>query len=194
MFSNMCYGRSYNCIAGLQKSFPYTMLVGIIKDENLPFIVRNAFMKLIHRLWVDRYPHSPNCGRPSLPDLAWVYTELKRKGCNDAGALPNFDLGKYHPLLNDKDEFMSMQTHTKFFLLRDFINGYLKAMQGKQTIGLKSKNELTSTILSVASDLMSFGFFATKDKIADLCIPLLPVLDGRGDAMLNESQLAAFFT
>ena len=189
MFANMCYGRSYNCIAGLQKAFPYTMLIGIIKEERLAFVVRKVFTKLIHRLWVDRYPHSPNCGRPSLPDLAWVYTELKKKGCNDPGALPSFDLGKYHSLLADKDEFLSMQTHTKFFLLRDFINGYLKSMNGKQTIGLKSKNELTATILSVASDLMSFGFFATKDKVADLCIPLLPVLDGRGDAKLNKDQL-----
>jgi len=54
-------------------------------------------------------------------------------------------------------------------------------MDGKQTIGNKSKNDLTAEIIRLSSLLMSFGFYATKQKIQDLCQPLVRVLDGRGD-------------
>jgi len=74
-----------------------------------------------------------------------------------------------------------MQNHTKFFLLRSLINYYLHQMDGKQTIGNKSKNDLTAEIIRLSSLLMSFGFYATKQKIQDLCQPLVRVLDGRGD-------------
>jgi len=74
-----------------------------------------------------------------------------------------------------------MRNHTKFFLLRSLINYYLHQMDGKQTIGNKSKNDLTAEIIRLSSLLMSFGFYATKQKIQDLCQPLVRVLDGRGD-------------
>jgi hypothetical protein len=35
-----------------------------------------------------------------------------------------------------------MSTHTKFFLVRDFIMSYVGDMGSKQKIGLMSKNEL----------------------------------------------------
>jgi len=132
-----------------------------------------------------RYPHAPNCGRPSLPDLAWIYDTLEKKDCYQDGALPAFELGDGHPLALSDSEFMRMGSHTKFFLLRDFIEGYLASMQGVQTIGLKSKNELTQAVLAVLNDLMSFGFFANRPKIVAICSPLISVLDGRSDKMLE---------
>ncbi|GMI00699.1 hypothetical protein TrST_g8820 [Triparma strigata] len=186
LFESMCYGRSYNCIFKLQTMFPYTMTMGLIANEDLPDCVRNVFTRLMHRLWVDRYPHAPNCGRPQLPDLAWVASDLKMRGIEENGALPCFDLGDYHPLRLETDEFLKMSTHTKFFLLRDFVNDYLAQMGGSQGIGNKDKNELTTSILLMASDLMSFGFFATKGKVKDFLGPLINVLDGRGDRIVKK--------
>ena len=137
LLSNLVYGRSYNCIAEIEKQFSYTMLIGVLSDTQLPNVIRLAFTQLMHRLYVDRYPHAPNCGRPSLPDLAWVYASLAHRSPDEEKTLPAFDLGEHHPLRGHDDEFMSMRGHTKFFLLRDWINKYLADMDGQQTIGLK---------------------------------------------------------
>jgi hypothetical protein len=85
-----------------------------------------------------------------------VYSDLEKKDCQKDGALPAFEIGEGHPLVDHPDEFMSMRSHTKFFLLRDFIQGYLHSMEGAQVIGFKSKQELTYSVLAVLSDLMSF--------------------------------------
>jgi len=117
--------------------------------------------------------------------LAWIYDTLEKKDCYRDGALPAFELGDGHPLALSDSEFMRMGSHAKFFLLRDFIQGYLASMHGVQTIGLKSKNELTQAVLAVLNDLMSFGFFANRPKIAAICSPLIGILDGRSDKMLE---------
>jgi hypothetical protein len=40
-------------------------------------------------------------------------------------------------------------------------------------------------VLMVAADLTSFGFFSTRKKIVEMCIPLLEVLDGRADITIE---------
>jgi len=78
LFAAMCYGRSYASIATLSKAIPYDMLVKMAASKNLPKVVRESSVKVLHRLYLDRYPHSPHCGRPSLPDLVWKTSELRR--------------------------------------------------------------------------------------------------------------------
>ena len=148
-------------------------------------------------------------------------SDLRELGINDHGALPCFDLGEYHPLISDRQDFLKMSTHTKFFLLRDFVDYYLASMEGEragkrrfngmshstlkvsyvtsllltlppislgagsQKIGNKDKNDLCNSVLNLASDLMSFGFFATKEKVQHLCKPLIDVLDGREDKIVE---------
>jgi hypothetical protein len=145
VFANMCQGRSYNCIAHLSKAFPYAMLMHLVSNDKLAYEVRTAFCMLLQVLWVDRYPHAPNCGRPSLPNLVWVYNDLKKTNVDEEGALLHFSLGDGHPCLDlefsaKNYEFLSMKSHTKFFLLRDFLVGWLASLNGAQTIGDKSKN------------------------------------------------------
>ena len=78
LYSSLCLGRSYNCILELSKEISYEMCVQCGCNRALPDRVRAAFIGLLRRLWIDRYPHGPNCGRPSLPDLIWVSSELKK--------------------------------------------------------------------------------------------------------------------
>mgnify|MGYP006108950565 CR=1 FL=1 len=118
LMASMCHGRSYNCIAQLQDYYPYHLIVGIVSDSSHPETLRFAFCKLLLSLWIDRYPHSPNCGRPQLPDLAWVNYSLNKKSASEVGALPVFDLGSGHPLLHSNETFLSMKDHTKFYLVR----------------------------------------------------------------------------
>ena len=197
LFANMCQGRSYNCISHLSKNFPYPMLMHLVSNDKLEFEVRTAFCMLLKNLWVDRYPHSSNCGRPSVPNLVWVYNVLEKTDVDQEGALLHFNLDQGHPCLEMREtdadfEFLSMKSHTKFFLLRDFLVKFLASLEGVQTIGKKSKNDMVLIILRLAADLMSFGFFSTRSKIVQLCEPLLEVLDGRADITVELRSTLGF--
>lgn len=127
LYASMCFGRSYNCIGHLQKMFPYPVLLSLIMhdEDKMPNILRCAFVKLMHRLWLDRYPQSPNCGRPGLPDLAWVYSDLEHKKVTEEGSMPAYDLGNHHPLLDDKDEYVRAKRAPKGHLRRKRVVGGL---------------------------------------------------------------------
>lgn len=45
----------------------------------------------------------------------------------------------------------------------------------------EEKNKLTCAIVTILADLMSFGFFSTKEKIEIVCLPMNKTLDGRTD-------------
>ncbi|GMI17805.1 hypothetical protein TrLO_g6323 [Triparma laevis f. longispina] len=214
LFAHICHGRSYNCINVLSRYFPYELCLQVVKDERLDFLVRTAFCTLMKNLWVDRYPHQKNCGRPKLPNLVWVYGEIERRDVDQDGSLLHFELPEGHPMLEldeanaeilsdfmdergepvkdsferYQNRFLSMKNHTKFFLLRQFINRHLTKMDGSQIVGYRGRNAFTLALIEIASDLMSFGFFSTSSKIKELCSPLLNVLDGRADLSVELSD------
>lgn len=214
LFVHICHGRSYNCINVLSRYFPYELCLQVVKDERLDFLVRTAFCTLMKNLWVDRYPHQKNCGRPKLPNLVWVYGEIERRDVDQDGSLLHFELPEGHPMLEldeanaeilsdfmdergepvkdsferYQNRFLSMKNHTKFFLLRQFINRHLTKMDGSQIVGYRGRNAFTLALIEIASDLMSFGFFSTSSKIKELCSPLLNVLDGRADLSVELSD------
>jgi hypothetical protein len=55
MLSQLCFGRSYNCITMLQESFSYTTLVSIVSNEHLPCLLRAVMLDLLRVLYVDRF-------------------------------------------------------------------------------------------------------------------------------------------
>jgi hypothetical protein len=80
LHGKQCFGRSYNCIDWFAKIYPYTTLAAIAYSPHLPSVMRSAACDLIMSLYLDRYPQSTNCGKPTLPECLWVYeVELK---CN----------------------------------------------------------------------------------------------------------------
>ena len=85
LFASMCHGRSYASIFSLSEAIPYTMLCIMINSRNLPSSIRESCVKVVHRLYVDRYPHSHHCGRPSLPDLVWKFDSLKKIKLSTSG-------------------------------------------------------------------------------------------------------------
>jgi hypothetical protein len=50
VLSEMCRGRSYNCIASVEASFPYAPLVGLGGSPWLPCAVRAACLDLLRVL------------------------------------------------------------------------------------------------------------------------------------------------
>jgi hypothetical protein len=73
LLAKQCYGRSYNCIDWMQRSFSYDMLCSICYNVYLPPKVRAAACDFVNHLYLDRYPQLPYCGKPSLPEQLWVY-------------------------------------------------------------------------------------------------------------------------
>ena len=98
LFAEMAYGRNYNVIHALEEMFPYVMLVGVISSTTLPFKIRGSLVKLMNRLWVDRYPSAYNVGRQSLPDVVWSFENLVDVDISDSHAFPNFQLHPENPL------------------------------------------------------------------------------------------------
>jgi len=55
LLAKMAFGRSYNCIAHLELSFPYVTLVAMARNAHLPCSIRAAATDLLRVLYVDRY-------------------------------------------------------------------------------------------------------------------------------------------
>tara|TARA_B110000971_G_C19715214_1_gene366098 strand:+ start:118 stop:417 length:300 start_codon:yes stop_codon:yes gene_type:complete len=66
--------------------------------------------------------------------------------------------------------FYTFPTHTKFFLVRNSIEEFTEELGGVQVIGSTDQNELIVAFLEVLEDLMSFGFFATTEKIVTIMV------------------------
>ena len=97
LYCEMLVGRSYSAIYALENILPFNLLLSVVFDVKMPYEVRSQFVKLIIRLWVDRFPHEPNCGKQSLPELIWVASELEDLAIDHPKALPHFELATQKP-------------------------------------------------------------------------------------------------
>ena len=177
LMSNMCLGRSYNCIYQLEKKFPYHMLCALISQFNLPSAVKRAVCELLRCLWIDRYPHNT----VAHLKIDWVMSELTKKQITATGALDTFKLSEHHILRREKEEFYSFPTSDKFFACVDFIINYFNELGGEQVIGKKDENDLTTAVLSMTHNLITFGFFGSESGIKRLLDSVVNALDGRND-------------
>ena len=195
LFHSMCAGRSFNCIRTLSQGLSYVGLLAIGANSYLPGTVRSAAIDLVRVLYIDRYPQLQSCGRPSFPELVWVYRlgdsdndddgmpVLRDLSLADAGSLPRFRLADSHPFKHEADRVMSFPSATKFYLTRRvcsqcFTEG---AHGGRMVMSDSQMNNLLCAMVSVARDLISFGFISNRAKIVELVVPLVSLLDGRND-------------
>ena len=56
LMTQMCRGRSYNCIDWLARDFSYSMLMNIATNPLLPHVFRAATTDFARALYVDRFP------------------------------------------------------------------------------------------------------------------------------------------
>jgi len=193
LLSEMSFGRSYNVIDWLSKSFSYEMLASMCFNPYLPPRVRGASTTLVKSLYLDRYPQLHNCGRAVLPDLLWVYESsknstdtantIKHKNLKDSGSLVEFSLGSDHPFAGNLDPFLGHQDGFKFFLLRTFGNKFLAGFgNGALVSAQQQENMMARTVMGLSDALSSFGFQSSLPKIKDLLKYMIPILDGRNDA------------
>jgi hypothetical protein len=200
MLSKLGYGRSYNCINMLEESFSYVMLISMLKNTHLPCILRGVTLDLLRVLYLDRFPQLPNCARPSIPEMLWVYEApdmsqddlvatpviqpitLRLPKKTSPLALPCFQIPKAHKLSQDPNPLFSFPDHFKFFLLRTACNDIIASFaSGRINHNNKNMNQLASATVKVISDLLSFGFQSSYEKINGMVKGLVRLLDGRND-------------
>lgn len=146
-----------------------------------------------------------NCARPSIPEMLWVYEapdmtsedllatpviqniSLTNNKKNAPLALPCFQIPKSHKMSNHKDPLFNFSNHFKFFLLRTAANDVIHSFaSGRIDHSNRQMNQLASATVSVISNLLSFGFQSSYDKIHALVKGLVRLLDGRTDVQRLE--------
>lgn len=188
LLSRMAAGRANNVVRTLEESFSYTMLVSLSKNEHLPSVIRGVSLDLLRVLYLDRYPQQASCGRPSIPELLWIY-EAPEVGSNTTlpliprgatslkdseSALPSFTLSPSHDFHGNPDPLLGFEGHTKFFLLRELANHVIAEFgSGRMAHSDRSVNSLAKSAVDVVANLLEFGFQSNYDKVALFFLPRL---------------------
>ena len=198
LLTEMCKGRSYNCIAWIEKSFPYELLMNISTNPLLPYNLTAVAIMLINAVYVDRYPQFPFSGAPCLPERLWIYDHISNAPCatrrsstpviqpvtlDSDAAFPHFSLPALSSALSSPDPIISHPDHFKFFLYRTLCNETIRRFgaSGRILHNEEELNMLGMAAISGQSSLLEFGFQSTYVKLRDLCHPNGQLLDGRSD-------------
>jgi hypothetical protein len=204
LYTNMCRGRSYNCVAWLEQAFSYEHLMNLATNPLLPHKCNGAALAFCVALYVDRFPQLPHSGAPCLPERLWVYDDptsasnhsrdvaIPRASATPVvqpvtltsdNAFPSFFVPALCSAAKDPNPVLSHPDHYKFFLLRTLCNASLRGFgrSGRVIHGEVDLNDLGMVAVSAQQALLSFGFQSTFSKLKDLCVPNAKLLDGRSD-------------
>lgn len=173
-----CQDRSYNAIDVFEETFTYSCCLWVLADPTYPALLRAAFASLLRSLHVDRSPHRPRCGAPSLPKRAWAVETL---------VAPKEPLEHLPRFKAPSTEHGVVALPTKLYLLKEFVRIYLA---DPETCAFRdpARNALTLQVLEVVDDLVDFGFYATKDHLRKLCGPLFSVLSSDAEESSSEAK------
>ena len=181
VFSAAINDRNDNTILILEHFFPYITLVGIVSNELLPFKIRTAFVVLLRRLWLERYPSEENCGLQSLPDTVWVYETISKLSLDDKHCFPKFSVHEKSSLKTQKDPFYSLDDSNKYHALIIFVEKFLSEFKSTMHADMMAENVFITEVMHLISQLVSFGFYSSTPMLEALLKKLLPLLDGRKD-------------
>jgi hypothetical protein len=202
LYCELLYGRSYSAIYTLESMLPFNLLLSVIYNEKMPHEIRSRFVKLINRLWVDRFPHEPDCGKQSLPELIWVVSDLEDLTIDHPQALPHFELtsststsasssalpGEEGGGRSGKDAFYTIASADKFQMLTKFITHFFDGVDRQEGWNI-AENRTIGEVVDLMASLMSFGFFPNYDDVALVIKCTMRLLDGRRDLMERTDPL-----
>ena len=211
LFTNMCEGRSYNCIHWLSrniskdhKGFSYEMLISIAANPFLPYEVRAAVLKLIIVLYVDRFPQVEKVGRAHIPEKLWVFRDVNESGLKevsipvirdlnlleDSSVLPHFALGAEHEFAKEENQLLSFKSDSKYYLLSRVGDEFLKHCAGSLVHEDEAQNMYLQSVLTCEQLLLSTGFKSSIKKLRALLGPAGRILDGRSDKDTAENYFS----
>lgn len=124
LLTQICRGRSENCIELLQQSFDYSLCLNLASQMLLPSQFRAAILELVLVLFVDRHPQNNNCGAPALPHELWVEEDkgrnmlsstpsIKARKQQDQDAFPSHFISPLNPFAASSDPLLSHPNHFK---------------------------------------------------------------------------------
>jgi hypothetical protein len=197
LFTNMCKGRSYNCIRWLESAYSFDMLMNLATNPLLPSKLTGAAIGFVEALYVNRFPQMPYGGAPCLPEKLWVFDDEAHEGHRKSAtpvlktslglesleAFPAFFLPSLSSAHGDPNPILSHPDHFKFFLLRSHCNQALRSFgtAGRIIHAEGDFNQFGMAVIQGQNALLEFGFQSTHIKLKDMCGPNALLLDGRSD-------------
>jgi len=94
-----------------------------------------------------------------------------------SATLPQFRLGKGHPLLQRAQPFFNLPDSNKMHLVEDFILDHFMRLGSVQILEDEAMNNCTEHVLSMLQHLATLGFYGTLVENQDVVGPLIATLD-----------------
>ncbi|XP_040587959.1 inositol 1,4,5-trisphosphate receptor type 3 isoform X2 [Mesocricetus auratus] len=159
LFARMCLDRQYLAIDEISKQLGVDLLFLCMADEMLPFDLRASFCHLMLRVHVDRDPQE----LVTPVKFARLWTEIPT-----AITIKDYD-SNLNATRDDKKN--------KFASTMEFVEDYLNNVVSEAVpFANEEKNKLTFEVVSLAHNLIYFGFYSFSELLR-LTRTLLGIID-----------------
>lgn len=158
--AEMCMDRNYLAMHQLDKYFPYEVLVTMMK-MNVSNNLKGAAVRLLMCLHIDRDPQAGT----KIPCLTRSWSDIKK-----------------HP----EPQLPYVESHRRyqFGIIQYMISEHLRDMANSHW------DELSRHMLKMLLTLVRFNFYGTNERMQDIMIPLIAVLDRRQVLFENKSNIS----
>ena len=168
--ADLCLDRNYVSMGLLESSFPYVLLLSMLKMPTTSPLIKAPVCRLIRCLYVDRepqmvikYPRLVKTTQPSSGSQGDSDSDSDSDSGNNSGRKDDTPKSSY--------TFGVLQ-----IIISEFLHHGLDATQC---------NELSSEMMDTLLCLIQFGFYDSPEQLQDIISPLVQALD---DHYLNRSR------
>lgn len=170
LLGDLCLGRNYIAIDGLQSFLPLATCVEAIISEEYSWSLRSAFCKLTTNLWIDVYP----CMPMQFPENIKLWATIDSNNLN----------------LKPVDEHQA-----KFSLLKTFILDFMTSVKQDCRNLLKTSDAeyagfLVSVIL-MSRKMVTLGFFTDNSSFSKIFSALVEVLVATDELLIPGPQVTS---
>ncbi|XP_028925641.1 inositol 1,4,5-trisphosphate receptor type 3 [Ornithorhynchus anatinus] len=159
LFARMCLDRQYLAIHEISKQLGVELIFLCLADEVLPFDLRASFCHLMLHVHVDRDPQE----LVTPVKFARLWTEIPTA----------ITIKDYDSNLNDSRD----DKKNKFASTMEFVEDYLTGVVSEPApFANQEKNKLTFEVVSLAHNLIYFGFYSFSELLR-LTRTLLGIID-----------------
>eukprot|EP00981_Chlorochromonas_danica_P005600 scaffold1159_cov160-Ochromonas_danica.AAC.22 len=159
--AEMCMDRNYVAMHKLDDLFPFEVLVTILRID-VSHALKGAAARLLMCLHIDRDPQASS----KIPCLTRTWSSIKQ---NDEPQLPYVEPARRYV----------------FGLVQQIISEFIRDMSGNEW------DELSKHMLYLLRTLVKFNFYGTTERMEDIIVPLVQLLDRRSANVDPDHSSAA---